>query len=361
MATNLSSLRTEPANVQHLLRLTDDVGVLEHALGAVPRRSFGYCLDDNARALIAVCRSAAGHAGNGLARGALERCAGTYLAFIQDAWVDEGWFRDRLTYERRWLRSSSDDASGRALWGLGVAVSTADALADWSWIRDGARRCFDAAAGFATRHLRAAAHCAVGAAEVLSVEPGDPAALGLARRSLATLRLAPVDRSDSPWPWPEPRLTYANALVAEGFIAAGAALGDQAAVDRGVALLEWLCELSATPTGHLSFVATGGWAPGERRLLFDQQPIEASSTAEAAARAWRVTGEQRWLGVLERCAAWFHGANDGGVSMIDPTTGGGFDGLTASGRNVNQGAESTIAAVTTLQLCQAASVRAASR
>jgi hypothetical protein len=151
--------------------------------------------------------------------------------------------------------------------------------------------------------------------------------------------------------WPEPRLTYANALLPEALLAIGCSLGDDRAVARGLGQLEWLVELQLRD-GRLSPTPHTGWAPGEQLPAFSQQPIEVVALAEAATRAHDLTGAPWWADVVERCAAWFLGANDLGVALYDPATGGGCDGLDAQGVNPNQGAESTLAAVATLQLAR---------
>jgi hypothetical protein len=150
------------------------------------------------------------------------------------------------------------------------------------------------------------------------------------------------------WPWPQPRLTYANAAIAEALVAAGAALGIGPVVADGLALLDWLLAVE-TSGGHLSVTPVGGWGPGETRATFDQQPIEAAALADACARALALTGEPRWASGLERSIRWFLGDNAGGVVLYDRDTGGGFDALTSTGRNTNQGAESTLAMLATMQ------------
>jgi hypothetical protein len=150
------------------------------------------------------------------------------------------------------------------------------------------------------------------------------------------------------WPWPAPRLAYANGVLPEALIAAGDAIGDDALLARGLDLLGWLLDIE-THGDHLSLTPVGGWAPGEVRPGFDQQPIEAAAIAEACGRAFSVTGDPRWCDGIDLAVGWFFGNNDGKVAMYDPDTGGGFDGLTATGRNANQGAESTLALMSTLQ------------
>jgi hypothetical protein len=149
------------------------------------------------------------------------------------------------------------------------------------------------------------------------------------------------------WPWPEARLTYANALLPHAMIEAGAALERPALLDQGLRLLGWLLDHESTD-GHLSVTPAGGTGPGDIHR-FDQQPIEAATLAEACGRAWTVSGDERWALGVRMAAAWFAGSNDVGVAVWDPSTGGAYDGLEATGVNRNQGAESSIALLATHQ------------
>ena len=189
------------------------------------------------------------------------------------------------------------------------------------------------------------AFAALGAAEVLDRDPQDQAA-----HALLAAAAEQIGRpSDDPlWPWPESRLTYANAALPEVLIAAGHAVGDRRMVDDGLALLEWLLG-TETIDGCLSVTPIGGWGVGEERRQYDQQPIEAATMADACARAYAVTGEERWRDGVETAVAWFLGVNNPGIALNDPDTGGGFDGLKPHGLNPNQGAESTLALLSTLQ------------
>jgi hypothetical protein len=145
-----------------------------------------------------------------------------------------------------------------------------------------------------------------------------------------------------------PRLSYANAAVAEAVISAGSRLGDQAMTDDGLRMLRWLLELE-TRDGHLSLTPVGGRSPGRHTRRFDQQPIEAASLADACVRAFQVDGDPRWQDGLRMCIGWFLGENDSNTPLIDHVSGGGCDGLSVGGRNRNQGAESTMALMTVLQ------------
>lgn len=326
-----SGAGAEPA-LRHLWRMTDDTSLYEHALGALPRRAFGYCTDDAGRALAVVARSDEPGA---------ERLAERYLAFLVQAHEGDGRFRLRMGFDRAWTDDpSSDDANGRALFGIGVAA----AVAPWGYVRREARRLFEQAA-FRSTYSRATASAALGAAEVLHADPGCRAARRLVEDALGSL---PRGATDEAWPWPEPRLTYANGVLPEALIAAGSALRDDVSIQEGLRLLRWLCEEERLGD-HLSFVPAGGRGPGDPRPGFDQQPIEAAALADACARAFDVTREASWLEPLALCARWFEGSNDLGLPMFDAETGGGFDGLHADRVNENQGAESTIAFLTTMQ------------
>ncbi len=150
------------------------------------------------------------------------------------------------------------------------------------------------------------------------------------------------------WPWPEARLAYDNARLAEARIACGVAFDEPGLLEEGLALLRWLAAAELRE-GHFSFAPVGGWEPGEPRPGFDQQPIEAGTMADACLRAYEATGEERFAGLCALAARWFLGTNDTGAVLLDEATGGCCDGLERDGRNENQGAESTLAALSSLQ------------
>jgi hypothetical protein len=318
----------------HVLRLSDSTGLLEHACGATPRRSHGYCVDDAARALVVACRET--DRSPGPARVA-ERC----LAFVADALSPDGRCRNRLSYGRRWLDEPDvGDWWGRALWGLGTAA----ARHPDPWMRRDAAACFGTAACARSPWPRAMAFATLGAAELAGDEAQGAAAARLIADAAAVIGRA----QPGAWPWPEPRLSYANALLPEALMIVGDVLGRPSLVAEGLDLLGWLLD-AQTHEGHLSATPAAGRDPGEAPPGFDQQPIEVATLADACARAGRMTGDPSWAAGLDLALRWFLGDNDTGVAMCDPATGGGFDGLERSGRNANQGAESTLALISTVQ------------
>jgi hypothetical protein len=236
---------------------------------------------------------------------------------------------------------TTGDHWGHCIWGLGTAAAHSGV----SLVRRLAVIQFERAAKARSPWPRAMAHAAVGAAELLTFEPGNPAALRLLTDYAATVAL-PVGASE--WPWPEPRLTYANAILPEAMIAAGVALEDTHLKQRGLDLLEWLLAYE-TADGHLSPTPVGGRGPQDDKPAFDQQPIEVATLADACARAAAADPRALWPDGIRSAAAWFEGANDSGLKMWDPETGGGYDGLQADCVNLNQGAESTVSVISTLQ------------
>jgi hypothetical protein len=192
------------------------------------------------------------------------------------------------------------------------------------------------------------AFAAVGAAEILTVAPQNQAARGLLVDYASTV-IEP--RVESDWPWPEHRLRYANAVLAEARIVTGRALDDPALLKRGLEMLAWLVE-DHTAGGHLSPSPVAGRGPGDARPGYDQQPIEVSTLADACARAADADPRDIWPATVLAAMAWFEGDNDLEQSMWNPATGGGFDGLHADRVNLNQGAESTLALLSTMQQAQ---------
>lgn len=319
----------------HLSRLTDRRGTFHHACLAVPRTEHGYRTDDMARVLVVASRQPdSGGEVNGLARVAVQ--------FLNDAQSYAGPCRNRMDAKGRWEDEPSvGDTWGRCIWGLGTAAAHSDV----GLIRRLAVIQFERAAKVRSTGTRSMAFAALGAAELLSVDPGH-----LLARELLTdyADAATTPNPNADWPWPEPRLTYANAVLPEALIAAGVALDNSALRDQGLDLLGWLIE-HETAGGHLSPTPAAGSGPTDLRPAFDQHPIEVSTLADACARAGAVDTGSIWRDGVLAAAAWFTGANDAQQPMWDPETGGGFDGLRADGVDPNQGAESTLAVLSTVQ------------
>ncbi len=339
----MAELPLYPVNRLHLGAMTGDLGVWQHATGAVPNEAFGYCVDDVARALLVDLAHA-----RVLGWDAVSSSAWQSLRFMRDAFDPvSGRFRNFRDADGTWLDTTgSEDSHGRALLALGEAVR------DHPEAEFGAnaRMLFGVALPAASRlhALRATASTVLGCAAALDGPGLDPglrdAAIGALAKLSARLRnaFAPAAR-DRGWPWPEPVLTYENALLPRALIVAGARTGDPGLSRLGLDALDWLNAVQTNVDGAFSPIGSDGfWRRGGPRARYDQQPIEATSMILAAEVAHAQTGERRYLEIVERAYAWFLGENDVGAVVADPATGGCFDGLEPAGVNRNQGAESTL-------------------
>ena len=342
--SHISPLSTIPeVSFRHLSTLTDDNGLFEHADGTRARKSHGYCVDDVARALVVVCRGVAARSRSTTDDPTdLDGLAENYLSFVIAAQAHDGRFRNRRSLGGRWQGwATVEDCWGRALWGLGTAASTFPTEHG----RDAATAAFVRGARQRSPWVRPMAFAAVGAWELLRILPENNGALSLLAAAADTIGRP---HSSGAWPWPEDRLHYANAVIPQALILAGSALNDDALLSDGLFLLDWLVEEEKSGA-HYSFTPVGGRSLGDPIPEFDQQPIEAAALANACAYAFEITSDGRWADAIDLAVAWFLGTNDSGVALYDPQTGGGYDGLEREGRNENQGAESTLAALSTLQ------------
>jgi glycosyltransferase involved in cell wall biosynthesis len=327
-------------NLDHLQCMTDDTGILQHASFVVPRYAEGYCLDDNARALmLMVLLEEAGS----VERRAVRALASRYLAFVSHAFDPaSGRFRNFLTYARTWGEArGSEDSHGRALWALGTVVGRAV---------DPGRRSLGGdlfhTALPALTHLsspRAWAYALLGIDEYLHAFQGDTGVQAM--RELLSARLMDLfDRaSDENWPWFEDHVTYCNARLPQALIVSGTAMAREDMVLVGTGALDWLGSLQHTPDGYFSPVGSDGfYCRGAAPARFDQQPVEACGMVSACLEAHRITGDPRWSRYASSAFGWFLGQNHLQQTVYDATTGGCRDGLHADRVNENQGAESTL-------------------
>ena len=319
----------------HVLTMSDRIGMFEHAEHAEPPRDHGYCTDVLARLLIVAVREP----GRSHALSELADMAFRFVAASQDA---TGRVRNRRSADGRWHgRHGVEDCWGRSVWAFGSAAHRAPDAG----MRSSALSYFNHGVAERSPHRRAMAFAALGAAEVAEYDADHRRSRDLLADAVTVIGpLSPT----SDWPWPEPRLSYANAAIPEALIATGHILDRPDVLDDGLTLLRWLLARE-TVDGHLSPTPVGGVGPGDPPGRFDQQPIEVAAMADACARAHAVTGDDDWVRGVELAVDWFAGANDVGAVMWDTETHGGYDGLTATGPNVNQGAESTLALISTIQ------------
>ena len=328
-------------NPSHLLSMTDDTGMLQHAIFSLPNNLKGYTTDDNARALVVTTllnRSALppSHEYTALSH--------RYLAFLWFAFDEKaGRFRNFLSYDREWQEEvGSEDSHGRALWALGTVLGHSEDAG----LRGAAGRLFEAAvpATLSFSSPRAWAFSVLGMQAYLDWFPGDR--LIQSTRNLLANRLLDIyERSHSEtWHWFEKSLSYSNARLSQALLIAGWRSENQRMIEVGCESLHWLMSVQHqqeddlfVPIGSRGFFAQGG-----EKARFDQQPVEACATISACLQAFQLTGETHWLEEARCAFRWYLGENDLQVPLYDAATGGCRDGLHPDRVNENQGAESTL-------------------
>ncbi len=338
-------LATTPAAIKPLApdfaaveRMSDATGMLQHSIYSVPDRRHGYCIDDNARALMLMS------AMTDLDEERRDKWTTIYASFLQYAWnPDRRRFRNFMNFDRTWCEDEgSEDSNGRTLWALGVTARDAKAAKHRDW----AGAMFDLTASIALDlgSLRAQAFAMLGAAAMLEAKPGHELSRTILQRFPDVHLELLADTRRPEWQWFEIVLAYDNARLPEALIRAGGALGRDDLVQCGLQTLDWICSKQTSPEGRFRAVGTESFGrPYAEPLQFDQQPLEAQATVDACLAAYRATGDKRWLDEAQRAYGWFLGANDLDLPLASPADGGCYDGLMPTGLNRNQGAESILA------------------
>ncbi|MEO6913117.1 MAG: hypothetical protein ABI182_03725 [Candidatus Baltobacteraceae bacterium] len=321
--------------LEHLIALSDDTGIIQHAVEDVPNRSTGYCTDDVSRAFMVA-----------LARLELEprsvpakRLASTYLSFLHDAQMPDGRFHNFMSYDRVWLDDvGTQDSFGRACWSLGYGMRHA---AKPSWQRVCERLLSRALPAIGElEHPRSKAYTMIGLSLALqaTVKPEVEAQLRLLAENLKNAYLA---TRDADWQWFEDEMTYDNARLCEAMLRAGLALRDDELIAIGLRTFSFY---ERVVVEHGIFVPIGnqGWyRRGGLRARFGQQPLEAAAFVDASLVAYECTGDPAFQAAAQIGLEWFYGRNLCGLELV--RNGGSCDGLEASGVNANMGAESTVA------------------
>ena len=332
-------------NLKHLKDLSDDTGIIQHATFTVPNRSEGYCVDDNARALLFTAQMET----NGPLSNDLSLLQSRYLSFVLYAFNGKnGRFRNFMGYDRTWLEEAgSDDSHGRSVWSLGAMVHRCQ---DQSR-RDIAKVLFETSAPalYKTTSLRTWAYAVLGTEEYLQAFPHEYSVQVL-RHTMANRIWQQFEVSASEdWPWFEEGATYGNARISQALLLAGEAIVNHQFLDAGLKSLAWLMNLQSTPSGLFAPIGTNGfYRRGSELSRFDQQPIEAASAVSACISAYKVTADPIWLEEAHRAFRWFLGANSLGLPVYDPMSGGCHDGLHPDRVNRNEGAESTLSFICAL-------------
>jgi glycosyltransferase involved in cell wall biosynthesis len=329
-----------PLRLDHLVKLTDEIGIIEFCRGDEPDLDFGYNVDDVARlAIVAADLLAVGRGGD-----VAQRWVRLAMRFLIAAYQPWGGMRNRLSYRGTWQDEPHlGDHVARAVWALGVLIGTPAVPVE---VRRSAGALLDELAP----HTNALAECGLRSAAY--------ALLGLVRAERATPQVAQLvhrlDRAlrtttavDPNWRWFEPELTYDNARLPQAMLAGATLLGEHDVAARALSALDWYVDHVALSTGTMHCVGNEwhyrGQHPHEWLEDGDEQPIDAGSTVEALVEAWRNTGDARYVRLAGWAYAWFHGRNRAGTRLYDESAGSCHDGLSATDANPNRGAESTLA------------------
>jgi len=334
---NLPELRLD-----HIMRMSDNTGVFQHAIFNVPDFHHGYCADDNARAFI-LClvfnKLDANPAGENL-----DGLSTTCLAFLAAAMnKDTGRFRNFMSHSRHWLEEEgSEDSHGRALWALGMGSARSN---------NGGRqrlsaRLFEQGLSVTTTFTspRAWAFTLIGIHEYLCEYPESAEAKLVCEALNDKLAGLWGNCATEDWPWFETIVTYENARLCQALILSGQSMPNSNSLDIGLKSLRWLVSLQRTQSGHFRPIGSDGFYPrGGAHAYFDQQPVEAQAMVSACLDAYRATNDVQWWHEAKRAFEWFLGRNDLGLPIYDSGTGGCHDGLHRDRVNENQGAESSLA------------------
>lgn len=319
----------------HIFRLTDDTGILQHSKYSIPDPVHGYTTDDNARALI-------------MALLLYERyekkkyldLVYRYASFLLNAQNERGRFRNFMGYDRKWLEEEgSEDCFGRCLWALGFALSHECTPRG---VKHGLSHILKNAVPHAAalNSPRAKAYSVIGLAHLEHKE-----AISLVNEIAQSLCRQYEEYRDGEWKWFENIVAYCNSVLPWSLMAAYRAAGDKKLLEAAEESLEFLGGVTFKD-GYFKPVGCNGWLlKGGQPAEFDEQTVEACEAVLTYLEAYEATGKKKYLQKAKSCHAWYEGANSKGISLIDSETGGCCDGLTRQGVNLNMGAESLVSYV----------------
>ena len=338
--------RLPQVNLKHVRALTDDTGILQHAKFTIPNRAHGYCVDDNARALIVGTRT------YDLNRtdASVADLSAIYLSFLDAAFNPEaGRFRNFMTYERTWLEEvGSEDSHGRALWSLGVTVGWGRNSGHVALATELFNKGLAALETFSDS--RAIAFPILGIQAYLLRNEDDQRIRELLQSLGDRLSKRFTQYATQDWKWHEDLLAYDNARLPQALMACGRATQNADMVSLGIDVLKWLGDVQCnSASGSFSPVGNQGWFPKSgSKAKYDQQPLEAAAMIDACIEAYQCTHGEEWIRLASTCFDWYLGKNDRQAKLYDHASGGCRDGLQKDSVNENQGAESTLSYILSL-------------
>jgi hypothetical protein len=330
------NFQTPELRLAHLRTLTNNSGIIQHGLYGMPNQKTGYCTDDNCRAFLV---SVLAYRRNKDPE--LLRLIGLYLSFLRFARNDEGQFRNFMSFQQFFLDDrGSDDCQGRTLWALGTAIR----IPPHETVREICEDLFEAAFTWLPDLVsdRGLAYSLLGLRQYHMAKPEDPRPLEMVNLLADRLATRWETNAVDTWYWFERRLTYANGIPPMAMLLAGEVTGNLRYTDIGLKGLNWLNGV-LFEDGVLTPIGCNGWYQrGRKRHDWDQQAIDPAGMVGANLTAHRVTKDKAYHDLAVRSFEWFLGRNTLGLPLVDPVTGGCYDGLAEHGVNKNQGAESCL-------------------
>lgn len=326
--------------LDHLFRLTDNVGIIEHSLLATPNKRHGYTTDDNARALQVCLRLSKKYS-------VLKKLTITYFKFLISSRNEKGFYND-LSYNLRWQKCHSPlgEHFGRAMNAL--AETAADDTNENR--KKMAVKIFDQMINLInpTLSLRTVANLINALYHRQRINSKSPVIKDKTKQLADFLLKKKQDSSDKNWCWFENVLSYDNSRLPLGLIYAYKVLGEKQYLTTALQTLDFLLEITFDKQKDcFSFPGNKGWFTKEgKRALYGQQSIEPGSTVEVCCSAYEATQKRKYYRFAEMAFAWYYGKNISNQSLVNEETGGIKDGIDPTGVNQNQGSESVLSYLT---------------
>lgn len=325
-------------DLAHISRLTDDTGIVQHAKYGIPNLKEGYCLDDNSRALILATISYKLNK----SKTALSLLP-IYLSYIQYMQLDDGNFRNFLSFSRNYLDEvGSEDSFGRTIWSLGYLINNSPNNSYKEFAKDLFYKAVDHFDKL--EHLHGIANTMVGICSYLRWNKND----GYVREKLDKLALklknAYHSERTEDWSWFKEKMTYDNGIFPLALICHYEVTEDHSSLEIGLSSLDFLTSKTVIDD-YLNPVGNEGWLfkDGSASALYDQQAIETMAMVLVYYKAYLIVKDRKYLHLMNLSYQWFMGENSLNLPLFDYETKGCGDGLKVNGVNRNQGAESTLA------------------
>ncbi len=329
------SIELPELSLAHLEKLTDDTGLYQHANFTIPNREYGYCTDDNARAVIVIAKHYAQYS-----EPQTLKLLDTFFSFIIHSQNSDGTIRNFMNFDRSWFKDEPlNDAFGRVLWAFGTVMAQPPSPAYLSI----AKSCFDKSVEHIQKQLpRGMAYSILGMCDYLKPFPGASDIKRQLELTADGLIIQYEENNYPDWEWFEDILTYDNAILPYALFVAGLTSGNK----KYIEIAEKTCGFLLANTFNnefFSFIGCKGfYERGGTKAMFDQQPIEAASTVMMLRAAYDATQNDKYLTLQRKAFDWFLGQNELRIPLYDFRTKGCNDGLLRDGVNTNQGAESTL-------------------